>query len=224
MIPEFTDLPTTKRCSKCNVVKPADCFTTDKRSKSGLHSSCKECYNEYQRNRRSNDEEYRENRNAKIRVRRSKLRANDKEYLDNRRADNREYMKQRRANDPEWNAKYRAMYKKWLLTPEGKLYNRIRSQDRRDWAKKTNDGSVTPEAIQKKRDLQNNRCYYEHCGKLMNDIKYHPDQWTIEHIVARANGGLNILSNIVIACAECNRSKSDSDLEEWLDSYQGEIK
>jgi 5-methylcytosine-specific restriction endonuclease McrA len=40
----------------------------------------------------------------------------------------------------------------------------------------------------------------------------------IDHIRPRARGGLSTENNLTVACARCNRSKSDLTLNEWLGS------
>ncbi|MGV9263176.1 HNH endonuclease [Kitasatospora sp. NPDC003701] len=37
-----------------------------------------------------------------------------------------------------------------------------------------------------------------------------------EHVVPLARGGRDVLGNVWPACAECNASKGDADLWEWL--------
>ncbi len=50
-------------------------------------------------------------------------------------------------------------------------------------------------------------CAY--CGKKSDDV--HRD-----HVVPRSRGGPDTASNIVIACADCNREKRDKLASEWL--------
>lgn len=38
----------------------------------------------------------------------------------------------------------------------------------------------------------------------------------IDHIIPRASGGENILSNVRVACRSCNRSKKDRDEGDWI--------
>jgi hypothetical protein len=37
----------------------------------------------------------------------------------------------------------------------------------------------------------------------------------VDHIIARANGGENILENVVVSCRSCNRAKKDREEAEW---------
>jgi 5-methylcytosine-specific restriction endonuclease McrA len=46
---------------------------------------------------------------------------------------------------------------------------------------------------------QHGRCYW--CSRPVGDI------WDVDHVVALSRGGANHISNIVIACPTCNRSK-----------------
>ncbi len=55
---------------------------------------------------------------------------------------------------------------------------------------------------------QNNSCAY--CLKD-NDIKL-----TIEHMLPLSRGGKHCFENIVLACTNCNLSKHNKTLEEWL--------
>lgn len=51
------------------------------------------------------------------------------------------------------------------------------------------------------------KCCY--CGK-----KYSKDKLTLDHVLARSHGGKTEWGNIVLACVECNRLKSDKSVEE----------
>ncbi len=54
---------------------------------------------------------------------------------------------------------------------------------------------------------QNNKCAY--CAR--DDIKL-----TIEHMLPISRGGKHCFDNIILACTNCNSSKRDKTLEEWL--------
>ena len=69
-----------------------------------------------------------------------------------------------------------------------------------------------PERLTKLSEQQNHRCCY--CGKHTWTKHYGEDGvWqdmaTIEHIVARNNGGTNKKGNIVMACAGCNNLRHE---------------
>ncbi len=57
----------TKRCTKCGETKPLDAFSPEQRVSDGLSSRCKVCRNQYHRERRANDPEWREMQNTCIR-------------------------------------------------------------------------------------------------------------------------------------------------------------
>ncbi len=42
----------------------------------------------------------------------------------------------------------------------------------------------------------------------------------VDHVKPRAQGGEDVLENVVIACAPCNRSKRDRDPEQWSDARE----
>jgi len=53
------------------------------------------------------------------------------------------------------------------------------------------------------------KCAY--CGrKQSRGVKL-----TKDHVVPVSKGGKTVRENIVVSCARCNSSKSDSDMEEW---------
>lgn len=66
------------------------------------------------------------------------------------------------------------------------------------------------------------RCYY--CGKDMSVCasyesafkQYpHPDMPTIDHFIAKRNGGTNSQDNLVLACLDCNMIKKAKTPEEF---------
>lgn len=63
-------------------------------------------------------------------------------------------------------------------------------------------------------DQQKGLCYY--CKRPMrrrerspSDFNY-PDDATLDHKLARANGGTNNIKNLCLSCFECNSKKGDS--------------
>jgi hypothetical protein len=57
-------------------------------------------------------------------------------------------------------------------------------------------------------DAWNWQCAY--CGKSIRNAA------TLDHIVAQANGGVTAKHNLVACCQECNCSKSNKNVWEWL--------
>lgn len=59
-----------------------------------------------------------------------------------------------------------------------------------------------------KRDIKErdqNRCVY--CGSAENI--------TLDHVTPKARGGIDVASNLVACCLECNGRKSDADWMSW---------
>jgi len=54
------------------------------------------------------------------------------------------------------------------------------------------------------------RCVY--CNR-----QYPRSQLTLDHVMARSNGGHNAPSNLVTACRSCNSSKQDRTLRHWVE-------
>jgi len=53
------------------------------------------------------------------------------------------------------------------------------------------------------------RCCY--CKSQFSDT----NPPTIEHVIPRANGGENALTNLRLACGECNHARADRDISHW---------
>lgn len=66
----------------------------------------------------------------------------------------------------------------------------------------------------KKLDVSEGCCCY--CGRKMTKIKDHRFQFTIDHIIAKSNGGSNHAFNRVPCCRTCNYLKADNSLEYFL--------
>lgn len=49
----------------------------------------------------------------------------------------------------------------------------------------------------------------QYCGKLVNN-----EEQTLDHVIPRSKGGKSTWENLVLACAPCNRFKSDFLLDE----------
>lgn len=43
---------------------------------------------------------------------------------------------------------------------------------------------------------------------------------TIEHVVRRADGGTNSMSNLKLACMDCNTNRGERSFEEWRKTRQ----
>jgi 5-methylcytosine-specific restriction endonuclease McrA len=56
-------------------------------------------------------------------------------------------------------------------------------------------------------ERDNHQCQY--CGKKLKG-----DEWSIDHVVPKAKGGMTTWTNCVIACVPCNAKKADRGLHE----------
>lgn len=74
--------------------------------------------------------------------------------------------------------------------------------------KKSALGTHTIQEIQDQHKRQKGKCYYCH-----QDVKW--GKHHVDHVVPLSRGGSNDISNLVIACASCNLSKSDKLPHEW---------
>ena len=82
--------------------------------------------------------------------------------------------------------------------PDEMLFNlhTCRSSDaKREWRKMV-------------KDKWGNQCAY--CGST--------EELTIDHVVASAMGGSNLVHNTVCCCKKCNQSKGLSDVWEWYEN------
>lgn len=93
--------------------------------------------------------------------------------------------------------------------------NKVTEQTQRKRARKANAPSGKLPSKKELLERQGGRCYW--CGCKASRIPRHPNgyKWTLDHVVALANGGSNTEDNIVIACHQCNSRKRDKSLEQW---------
>lgn len=78
--------------------------------------------------------------------------------------------------------------------------------------KKNALGKYTGDDIKRMYDEQEGQCIY--CGiRLYLDI---PKDVHVDHIIPLSKGGTNYPENLYLACGECNQSKNNHDLAEWL--------
>lgn len=71
-------------------------------------------------------------------------------------------------------------------------------------------------------EAQNHRCCY--CGVRMDgNAATSPIAPTLEHVQARAHGGRNRLSNLVVACSGCNCSRGTKSAMKYFKARSREI-
>lgn len=46
---------------------------------------------------------------------------------------------------------------------------------------------------------------------------------TVDHVLAKARGGLSTMENLVACCTDCNVDKGDKTLDEWTPPHQAII-
>lgn len=135
-----------------------------------------------------------------------------KAYSQNYRVENKEKVAKALKKWAGENRKYtRAYMREWLKTEKGReLQKRLR--ERHSVARKAAyavyrgkrmgaPGEITNDDINRMHHEQNHRCYYCHERFRGN--------WTVEHVRPLSRGGSNERSNVALACATCNFSKSD---------------
>lgn len=120
-----------------------------------------------------------------------------KEYRDN----NFEILKEKKKQYNKDNIEaVRARHKKYMQTEKGKIIAKNMKHIRRTAEK---NGDVTTKQL--KELYQNTKvCYWCNCSLKNNDIH-------LDHYVPIAKGGLHTISNLVLACSSCNKSKSSKD-------------
>lgn len=113
-------------------------------------------------------------------------------------------------NRERFNAANRRRFKE---NPKVKIKSGIARHKRRARVKAA-EGSFTHDDILRIYADQNERCAY--CGI---SIYWHiPHDIHIDHIQPLARGGTNYPDNLACSCAECNLSKGDKTLQEWMDT------
>ena len=181
----------TKKCIKCEEVKPLDQYPIRGRKKDGSISYrgyCKKCNKKY-----IND------LNRKRRL--------DPEYIEKERKFGREYKRKLRL-DPEYVCKEKEYYGNWRHTTSGKASIKTRSHKiKAIRLGRPYSPNLHTEYIHIKERL-NNRCAY--CASYLTLELEH-----IEHIVPLSAGGTHTPDNIVCSCARCNLSKNARPMEEW---------
>lgn len=103
----------------------------------------------------------------------------------------------------------RAANRKWAKANKQKI--RAKDLKRRAIQAKVTLGN-TKLIAQWMREVRNQvfvRCHW--CGTKVKGRKVHFD-----HVVAMSKGGAHSISNLCISCPECNLSKQDRALTEWI--------
>lgn len=223
-----------RTCTKCNTPFPAtlEHFHKQKNGKYGLSSWCITCHravnNANLKERRATDpelakrqdeykKEYRETHReeiaaynkeyywSRVEQERKRVRVNYQRFAPMRRHYRKDYYYANRETEiqsvADWRKKNPNKVK--IYSKRGKAIRRARILG--------NGGSHTSADIAALYAEQEGRCAY--CGitvfwDIVGDVH-------IDHVVPLARGGANDLSNLAIACADCNLSKSKKAPDEW---------
>ncbi len=135
-----------------------------------------------------------------------KKRISDKKWRE-KKTQNKNWVKEKyrknaefRKNNPE---KVKNSKRKYYQSPKGKVNSTYHNHRRLSLVKES-ETDLTNEYIEEML-RKNTKCIY--CG---SDKKLE-----IDHIIPLSKGGSCLKVNLVIACAKCNRSKSDRDVLYW---------
>lgn len=222
MFPDDTTI--TKRCCRCNQVKPVSEFYVSRSRGDGYRGHCKECAAlERDRNKARASERTRERRAE-----------NREAYLAKNRAYYQSHKDQwsKRREDPEWVAHNKAIQRAgyianrdariqatldWInANPERKKLYRTATNHNARAKRQGLDGNITAADIETLLTAQTDEhglhCAY--CYTVMTDP-------TIDHIVPFKRGGTNWPLNLVLACRHCNRNKGAKLLKEWKPALYG---
>lgn len=187
-----------RTCFRCKKDYPqtAEYFTIDKRRKDGLTNRCRSCDREYHNQYYDTHKEkhlasgrkYRENNREKVRA------AEKRRYYKNH--DHMLIMKAKwRENNRE---KVNDITKKhyWKDAEKSRRRARVVHSTRRMLG---GTPDYTGDDIKMLYETQKGRCWW--CGRKL-DNKYH-----IDHRIPLAKGGADKLTNLCIACPDCNHRK-----------------
>jgi 5-methylcytosine-specific restriction endonuclease McrA len=119
---------------------------------------------------------------------------------------NREYARRRRL-DPEFVQRERERDKVRRQSPEYKIYNRVKSHNRRAREARA-DGRHTLEDVKLQFISQKGLCWW--CSTKLDPGDYH-----IDHRIPLDRGGTNWPNNICVTCPKCNLSKGKKLPHEW---------
>ena len=212
-----------KQCPQCKQFYPLtkDYFRVCKREKNGLTHACRECLKKrdaiyLDNNRDKNKERGKKRYHEKVDEYKAYKKKNAEKIAQQKRdwrKNNPDKVKKHKhdSNKRHPESRQRRLNKYIIRHPEtSRLRGRVAAMKRRV---KT-DMTKRSDLLQMYED-QNGRCAY--CGisiywSIKGDIH-------VDHIKPVVKGGSNNLENLCLTCADCNYSKSDNDLEEWLQKF-----
>jgi hypothetical protein len=194
---------TTKRCSKCGIIKPITEFYKDKFTKGGMNSRCKECMRIY------HHEYYKRNLERR--------REWQREYYEENEEKIREYRHKYRLKNIE---KYREGNRRYERTAKGKFTRKRLAHARRS-LKENNENDLTEAQWIEILKQQKNRCNL--CGKPFTKRRF-PTQ---DHIISVLYGGGLSSDNVQALCLSCNCRKREklypSFIQTWIGAQEHRV-
>lgn len=219
-----------KRCSKCGEIKPRteEHFQKHKTTRDGFRPECKACtaaakhayyWADPEKRRKAKRDGYAKDP-EKYRQRTRDFKKDNPEY-------SKEYNKKWKANHPEYD--WRGYHREWERNnpDKTKKYNQdtrkkhpliMRMRGRismmKSKAKRLNKdiGDWRRADLLRMHEEQNGKCAY--CGITISWNM--PHDIHVDHIQPLSKGGSNELDNLALACADCNLSKGDNLLTDWM--------
>ena len=180
-----------KVCKICKAEKATTEFNKCKSNADGLHSYCRECQHEQDRQYRNNSKQNRAAYDKQYRAaHEAEIKARKKEYPYNHREVETARQKRWAVNHPEQRKAARKESKrKW-----------------RDLVMK-NGGSYTKE------QLHECLAFFGYCCAYSGEPL--PAGYHLDHVVPLSKGGTNVIHNIVPCIGRANTTKRDADWETW---------
>ena len=199
LLPEVLQI---KICPGCKVQKTVDDFHVNKIRKDKVCFLCKDCACEITRKwGAENPERALENAYRWARENPEKSRKIHKRYY----LKNRDRLLENSRNRYyELIDHYTALGKAWrAANPE-----KVRARGERRRARKAAVPSGPKPTLDELIDMQDGTCVY--CRTV------DPPIWHMDHVIPISKGGPDTADNVVAACASCNTSKQDRDVDEWM--------
>lgn len=198
-----------RQCGECKELKEVNesNFRHNKNCKGGWSNKCKQCSDKYdsnwlEDNRDLNKERSKARYYAKPEARKKYKEEHKEQIAATKRRIRKEKPEQTRKHKRDSSRRFRVNH------PElARLRSRISTMRRR-----VKVGNFERSDLMAMYEEQENRCAY--CGitifwNIPNDIH-------VDHVIPVTKSGTNDLDNLALTCADCNLSKHDLSLEEWM--------
>lgn len=190
--------PNSKRCTKCEKVKPFNAFHKKRQLKSGYRSCCKEC-------RKESTKQYYENNKLRILKRNCQWRIDNIDRIRTYRiARNESHKEVIHDRWHRWYLKNKQHIRGYINDWRKNNPEKHKGQQIRRRARKLNaSGEYSVEEFNHLCATFNNRCLA--CGKKT--------KLEADHVVPLSRGGSNDIANIQPLCRSCNSSKGIQSID-----------